>query len=130
MPLAGVITQQVRPGHQAIDISCVIGTPVHAAHDGEGRTRWSRETGWTFTLDGRDGLQTLYGHLASGAPAGTYSRGDVIGACGDTGLLSTGPHLHFGSNRPERLAVLDAPLTHESPATRSQAPWLVLVPAP
>lgn len=110
MPIAGVITQPVRDGHPAIDISCVPGTPVHAAHDGQGGTRWNRDTGWTFTLNGSGGLQTTYGHLQSGASAGSFSRGDVIGLCGDTGRLSTGPHLHFGSNQLQRLAVLDPPI--------------------
>ena len=60
MPMAGVITQPVRDGHPAIDISCVEGTPVRAAHDGHGGTRWNRDLGWVFTLNGGGGLQTTY----------------------------------------------------------------------
>jgi murein DD-endopeptidase MepM/ murein hydrolase activator NlpD len=130
MPLAGVITQQVRPGHPAIDISCVEGTPVRAAHDGKGSTRWSRDLGWTFTLNAPDGLQTIYAHLQRGGDAGTYSRGDVIGLCGNTGRLTTGAHLHFGSNRPERLAVLAAPIPLAPAEPGFAVPLVVLAPKP
>ncbi len=130
MPMAGVITQQVREGHPAIDISCVEGTPVRAAHDGNGGTRWNRDLGWVFTLNGASGLQTTYAHLQSGAPAGSFARGEVIGLCGNTGRLTTGAHLHFGSNRPERLADLapPIPLTPAQPALSQ--PLVVLAPNP
>jgi murein DD-endopeptidase MepM/ murein hydrolase activator NlpD len=39
-------------------------------------------------------------------PAGNYQRGDQIGTCGNTGIWSSGPHLHFESNRPELLGSL------------------------
>ena len=106
MPMAGVITQQVRPGHPAIDIACLPGTPVHAAHDGQGRSHWDPNLGLTFVLEDGRGLQTLYAHLNQASPAGAYTRGSVIGACGNTGRLTTGPHLHFGSNQPTRLLTL------------------------
>lgn len=130
MPIAGVITQQVREGHPAIDISCVEGTPVHAAHGGQGSTRWSRDLGWTFTLNGADGLQTTYAHLQSGAAAGLYERGDVIGLCGNTGRLTTGAHLHFGSNRPERLAQLAPPIRVDPIQQGLPTPLVVLGPRP
>lgn len=130
MPMAGVITQQVRPGHHAIDISCVEGTPVRAAHDGQGGTRWSRDLGWVFTLNGAGGLQTTYAHLQSGASSGTYARGDVIGLCGNTGRLTTGAHLHFGSNQPERLATLAPPLQEAPAAPFVSNPLVVLIPKP
>ncbi len=128
MPMAGVITQPVRDGHPAIDISCVEGTPVHAAHDGKGSTRWNRDLGWTFTLRGPDGLETTYAHLQSGAPAGSYGRGEVIGLCGNTGRLTTGAHLHFGSNRPERLAVLAPPIQPALAQPPMAQPLVVFVP--
>lgn len=130
MPMAGVITQQVRPGHQAIDISCVEGTPVRAAHDGQGSTRWSRDLGWVFTLNGSAGLQTTYAHLQSGAQAGSFARGDVIGRCGNTGRLTTGAHLHFGSNQPERLATLAPPLPLVPAQPGLSDPLVVLAPKP
>ncbi len=130
MPMAGVITQQVREGHPAIDISCVEGTPVRAAHDGKGGTRWNRDLGWVFTLNGAGGLQTTYAHLQSGAPAGSFARGEVIGLCGNTGRLTTGAHLHFGSNRPERLADLAPPIPLAPAQPALSQPLVVLAPKP
>ncbi len=107
--MAGVVTQDVRVGHPAIDIACTVGTPVHAAHDGVGRVERSYTHGITFVLAGGDGLETSYSHLNSAKAAGNYSRGDVIGTCGNTGIWSSGPHLHFESNRTELLSNLASP---------------------
>ncbi|MEB3284822.1 MAG: M23 family metallopeptidase [Candidatus Sericytochromatia bacterium] len=106
-PMPGVITQGVRPGHPALDIACRVGTPVKAAHDGQGRSRRSHTHGITFELRGPDGLETSYSHLHSAKPGGPYKRGQQIGECGNTGSWTTGPHLHFESNRPELLNHLD-----------------------
>ncbi len=78
LPLVGVVTQGVHAGHPAIDIACNTGAPVVAAHGGSGRTHWSSTHGWTFVLQGADGLETRYSHLAQGAPAGQYKAGDLI----------------------------------------------------
>jgi len=104
--MPGVVTQGVREGHPAIDIACITGTPVRAAHDGQGRAQSSYTHGITFELQGADGLTTSYSHLHSAMPAGSYKRGDLIGTCGNTGIWSSGPHLHFESNRPALLGSL------------------------
>lgn len=127
-PMPGVITQGVRANHPAIDIACTPGTPVRAAHDGNGRSERSYTHGITFVLQGADGLQTSYSHLQSAAPRGTYRRGAVIGHCGNTGSWSSGPHLHFASNRPNLLGSLlrdDNPalaVSSSSPAMAAQPP--------
>lgn len=102
-PMAGVVTRGVQPGHPALDIACFEGTPVRAAHDGQGRSLRSHTHGNVFVLRAADGLETSYAHLQSTKVAGPYKRGDVIGTCGNTGAWTTGPHLHFESNQPERL---------------------------
>lgn len=104
--MAGVVTQGVHPGHPAIDIACSVGTPVRAAHDGQARVEQSYTHGITVVLQGSGNLSTSYSHLSSALPAGSVRRGDVIGACGSTGVWSTGPHLHFESNQPELLSSL------------------------
>ena len=106
-PIPGVITQGVRPGHPAIDIACATGTPVRAAHDGIGQVQRSHTYGITMVLRGSGGLITSYSHLQSAAGSGSFNRGDVIGSCGNTGIWSSGPHLHFESNRPELLSSLE-----------------------
>ena len=105
-PMPGVITQGVRPGHHAIDIACIPGTPVRAAHDGRGSQERSLTHGITFVLHGEGGLRTSYSHLEKASAPGHFRRGDVIGSCGNTGIWSSGPHLHFESNRPELLGSL------------------------
>ena len=114
-PMPGVITQGVRPGHPAIDIACVPGTPVRAAHDGQGSQERSLTHGITFVLNGSGGLRTSYSHLEKASASGSVRRGDVIGSCGNTGIWSSGPHLHFESNRPELLSTLQR--DDQAPAT-------------
>lgn len=104
--MPGVITQGVRPGHPAIDIACAPGTPVRAAHDGISSVERSYTHGITVVLVGSDGLETSYSHLQQATAQGPVNRGDVIGLCGNTGVWSSGPHLHFESNRPELLGNL------------------------
>ena len=81
VPMSGVVTQGVEQDHPALDISCRVGRPVRAAHDGVGRSRWTATHGWTFHLAGA-GVKTRYSHLNAGAPAGSYDRGQIIGLCG------------------------------------------------
>ena len=109
-PVEGVLTQGVTTAHRAIDLSCVAGAPVHAAHDGVGVSHWDRDLGLVVTLRDSQGLITTYGHLQSAAPAGSFLRGAVIGTCGNSGRLTTGAHLHFGSNQLDRLQQLASPL--------------------
>ena len=104
--MPGVITQGVRPGHPAIDIACAPGTPVRAAHDGISSVERSYTHGITVVLLASDGLETSYSHLQQASARGAVRRGDVIGLCGNTGIWSSGPHLHFESNRPELLGNL------------------------
>ena len=92
--MPGVITQGVREGHPAIDIACITGTPVRAAHDGRGFVRNSRTHGTTFELRGDDGLETSYSHLHTAMPpALTYgaikSAPAATPASGAAGLTST-----------------------------------------
>jgi peptidoglycan LD-endopeptidase LytH len=105
-PMPGVITQGVRPNHPALDIACAPGTPVRAAHDGTARVERRFTHGITVVLVGSDGLETSYSHLQQAVAHGPVQRGEPIGLCGSTGIWSTGPHLHFESNRPELLSNL------------------------
>lgn len=126
-PMAGVITQGVRPGHPAIDIACASGTPVRAAHDGVARVERSYTHGITVVLNGVGGLTTSYSHLQSAAGSGSIRQGDPIGLCGNTGIWSSGPHLHFESNRPELLG--DLQREEASPALENPAPAIGALPS-
>lgn len=107
-PLKGIITQfwgenqnlyekwNLR-GHNGLDISCVVGTPVRAGADG-----WIREAMFNKVLGNyikvmHEWGHTIYAHLSklNVLHGQKVKAGDVIGWSGNTGN-STGPHLHFG----------------------------------
>lgn len=106
-------------GHDGIDISAPIGTPVEAALSGvvlaAGNTDFVRDSQgrrcysfgkWVMLVHG-NGLNTMYAHLseidvAKGQSVGT---GQVLGLSGMTGY-ATGPHLHFGVYATEGTEVI------------------------
>ncbi len=86
------------PGHHAIDIGNVAGTPIYAADSG-----YVAQVGWSdvgygkmILIDHGNGFQTLYAHLhVLLVEQGTsVAKGTLIGKMGATGN-ATGPHLHF-----------------------------------
>ena len=101
-PVAGVVTQEPHSDHVAWDFSCIEGAPVIAVHDGEITVHKNYTHGIVITLRGSDGRVSSYSHMSASEAPGTYSRGDVIGYCGNTGIWSSGPHVHFESNMPYR----------------------------
>lgn len=83
-------------GHEGIDFSAVVGTPVYAAHEGNAYQRWSAGYG-NYVEIVSDKMRTVYAHLSvfllpSGQPV---FAGQRIALSGNTGN-STAPHLHFG----------------------------------
>jgi len=93
-------------GHDGLDITAHIGTPVHAALSGTiiGTGNTDATPGckggsfgkWVM-IQHDDGLNTMYAHLSqiSVNQGQSVATGDVIGYSGETGY-ATGPHLHFG----------------------------------
>lgn len=86
-------------GHNGIDWSCDVGTPVYASHDGVVEQVLSDPTssvGEGITVKA-DGYKTLYWHFSKTqvTQGQQVSKGQQIGLSGNTGF-STGPHLHFG----------------------------------
>ena len=86
------------PGHHAIDIGNVAGTPIYASDSG-----YVAKVGWSdvgygkmILIDHGNGFQTLYAHLhVILVEEGTsVAKGTLIGRMGDSGN-ATGPHLHF-----------------------------------
>jgi hypothetical protein len=88
--------------HYGVDIINDVGTSVYAAADGvvhfSGRTQGG--LGIVVELNHGYGLTSVYGHLSQVlVPTGkSVKRGDLIGRCGRTGLVS-GPHLHYEVRR-------------------------------
>lgn len=84
-------------GHDGVDFSMPIGTPVVAVDDGEiVMAEIEGDYGTTVVIRHSWG-QSYYGHLSKiGVKRGDkVKKGEEIGKSGDTGL-STAPHLHFG----------------------------------
>ncbi|PYE19344.1 peptidase M23-like protein [Williamsia limnetica] len=85
--------------HGGIDMAAPLGTPIHAATDGEvidagpasGYGNWVQ-------IKSDDGTVTMYGHMASSGVLVTKGQkvtaGQIIALVGSEGF-STGPHLHF-----------------------------------
>ncbi|MDQ1397007.1 MAG: hypothetical protein QOG64_2266 [Acidimicrobiaceae bacterium] len=83
--------------HAGIDISCGIGTPIHAAKSGTVIFAGQMSGyGNVIVIDHGGGFSTLYAHQSRLAVRDGQSvdQGAVIGYSGNTGH-STGPHLHF-----------------------------------
>lgn len=87
-----------RTMHNGVDFAGAIGTPVIAPADGRVAKIWyNKALGKTLMIDHGFGLCTVYGHLKDTKvkEGQEVKRRDVIGMIGMTGLLTTGPHLHY-----------------------------------
>lgn len=84
--------------HAGMDFAGAVGTPIHATGDGKViAVENERGYGKCVIIDHGFSYKTLYGHLDSyNVKIGQkVKRGDVIAYLGNTGGLSTGPHLHY-----------------------------------
>ena len=99
-PVSGAVTGTYDPQekHYAVDIATVNNTPVKATADGTViLAEWTADTGYVVVLRHKDNLISVYKHNASlsVAQGDLVKSGEVIAASGNTGSLTTGPHLHF-----------------------------------
>jgi murein DD-endopeptidase MepM/ murein hydrolase activator NlpD len=86
--------------HGGTDFAAPVGTRVYAAAGGVVQSAGrSGCAGNMIVLRHDNGWQTRYFHLSAFAPNVTagarVEQGDVIGAVGNTGTCTTGPHLHY-----------------------------------
>ncbi len=84
--------------HYGLDFLANIGTPVYAT--GNGVVKLSKRYGGlgiTVIINHGFGYETRYGHLKKSLVkvGQKIKRGDLIAYSGNTGRLSTGPHLHY-----------------------------------
>lgn len=99
-PLSGTVSQGYDPNvrHFAVDIVAAKDSPVKAIADGTVVfAEWTAATGYVIILEHKDGLISAYKHNGSLAreQGAVVRAGEVIASVGDTGELTTGPHLHF-----------------------------------
>jgi len=100
LPLDGLLTAPFDPSeeHYGIDIVAKENSPVRAVRNGTVVDRyWDAETGNVVVLQHDDNLLTFYKHNSTVLKkVGSFVRaGDAIAIVGNTGELSSGPHLHF-----------------------------------
>ena len=93
-PIHGPITQEPSLAHPAVDIACSVGQPVRSTHAGRLRSGRTTTLGNVVTVTGVR-WSSFYAHLDTVAPDGEIKPGDIVGTCGNTGTLTTGPHLHY-----------------------------------
>ena len=99
-PVTGTISERynAQERHYAIDIAVVKDTPVKAIAPGTVIfAEWNAQTGYVIIIDHGNGLISAYKHNASltKAQGDLVKSGEVIAISGNTGELSSGPHLHF-----------------------------------
>jgi murein DD-endopeptidase MepM/ murein hydrolase activator NlpD len=84
--------------HNGIDIITDVGTKVFAPGSGIiDFVGWRSGYGLTLEIDHGYGYRTLYGHLKEiDVKEGEHvTRGDLLALTGNSGELSSGPHLHY-----------------------------------
>jgi len=99
-PVTGTITENynVKNRHYAVDIAVNKDTPVKAVADGMIIfAEWTADTGHVVLIQHASGFISVYKHNASihKTQGELVVSGEVIASAGNTGELSTGPHLHF-----------------------------------
>ncbi|HMA61780.1 MAG TPA: M23 family metallopeptidase [bacterium] len=99
-PLEGIITNSFAPktNHFGTDIVAGSNKVVVAALDGTiTLANWTLKTGYIIQLQHKNNIITVYKHNAELLKeAGDHVKaGDAIAIVGNSGELSSGPHLHF-----------------------------------
>jgi murein DD-endopeptidase MepM/ murein hydrolase activator NlpD len=99
-PLKGNITHEYSgaENHLAIDVAADTGTAVKSISDGVVLfSEWTTQTGYVIIIDHGDDLTSVYKHNQKllKKQGDKVKLGEVIATSGDTGTLTSGPHLHF-----------------------------------
>ncbi len=99
-PVQGYVTDEFDPKkeHFGIDIAAPENQPVKATLDGTViSSTWDIETGYVIAIQHRENIVSFYKHNSKiFKNVGSFVRaGDVIANIGNSGELSSGPHLHF-----------------------------------
>ena len=99
-PVEGYVTEEydAMKEHFGVDIAAKQDAPVKAVLDGKViADAYTLETGYVITVQHANDLVSIYKHNSKLLKkTGAYIKaGEVIAVVGNTGELSTGPHLHF-----------------------------------
>lgn len=99
-PVNGTISDNynVKTKHYAVDVVIAKDTPIKSTADGTVIfAEWTAQTGHVIIIEHSQGLISVYKHNATltKSQGDLVKAGEVIATAGNTGELSTGPHLHF-----------------------------------
>jgi murein DD-endopeptidase MepM/ murein hydrolase activator NlpD len=99
-PVNGIITRSFNPmeGHYGIDLVTAPNEVVKAVLDGTvTMSTWTLETGYVIQIQHDYELLSIYKHNAAlfKSVGQKVVAGDAIAIVGNSGELTTGPHLHF-----------------------------------
>ena len=99
-PISGAVSQNysIADDHLAIDISVDIGTPVKAVSNGRViLSEWTTQTGYVLIIDHGNDLISAYKHNSKllKSQGEIVKQGEIIALSGNSGVLTSGPHLHF-----------------------------------
>lgn len=100
LPIDGSLSQMFEPdnGHFGIDIAARTNTSFTSIADGVVTySEWTINYGYVLHLQHDDGITSVYKHGASllKRQGDFVLKGDVVGTVADTGVLSSGSHLHL-----------------------------------
>jgi murein DD-endopeptidase MepM/ murein hydrolase activator NlpD len=99
-PLAGVLSRgyDAAAGHFGLDIVARAGSPVRAVGDGYVvAADWTHTGGYTIAVQHPNGYLSIYAHnqrLLKRIGDRVRSR-ETLALSGNTGAVTSGPHLHF-----------------------------------
>jgi murein DD-endopeptidase MepM/ murein hydrolase activator NlpD len=99
-PVKGTLTSRfdVSKKHFGIDVVAAANEPIKATLDGTVvLSNFTSETGWVIGIQHNNNLFSFYKHNSSLLKkSGDFVKaGDVIAVIGNSGEMSSGPHLHF-----------------------------------
>ncbi|WP_400075779.1 M23 family metallopeptidase [Winogradskyella sp. R77965] len=99
-PVNGTISEgyNLEEKHFAVDVVVAANTPVKATADGTVIfAEWTVETGYVVIIEHNRELISVYKHNSTitKGQGDLVKAGEVIAMSGNTGELTTGPHLHF-----------------------------------
>ncbi|MFA0961760.1 M23 family metallopeptidase [Roseivirga sp. BDSF3-8] len=99
-PISGIVSSAFngKIGHFGIDVVAKSNEPVKSVMDGTVIfSSWTQDGGNVIAVQHRNNLVSVYKHnSALLKKAGNFvNAGEIISVIGNTGELTTGPHLHF-----------------------------------
>jgi len=99
-PITGIISSSYNPkqAHYGVDIVSKKNEPIKSVADGTViLASWTQDAGYVIAVQHRSNVISVYKHNSSLLKkSGDFvNAGDVIAIIGNTGELTSGPHLHF-----------------------------------